>query len=175
MLPRIFCCFPLSWMSSKIKISDHKLKLLLALKVTTALFKFMLIFRCIPWYVTWMFRAFVRNCLMPDTRFYRRFLDAQSRPFLNDCFLFLWFFSGKIRHKTEITEHAQICKYVNLLGLPENRLLEAIRKIAKKNVLEIFFFCQFHKQQWTAAFRLISIFWSISSNIPCIWLNFLSC
>ena len=138
MLPRIFCCFPLSWMSSKIKISDHKLKLLLALKITTALFKFMLIFRCIPWHITWMFRAFVRNSLMPDTQFYRRFLDAQSRPFLSDCFLFLWFFSGKIRHKTEITEHAQICKYVNLLGLPENRLLEAIEKIAKKNVLERF-------------------------------------
>ena len=85
-----------------------------------------------------MFRAFVRNSLMPDTQFYRRFLDAQSRPFLSDCFLFLWFFSGKIRHKTEITEHAQICKYVNLLGLPENRLLEAIKKIAEKNVLEIF-------------------------------------
>ena len=79
-----------------------------------------------------MFRAFVRNSLMPDTQFYRRFLDAQSRPFLNDCFLFLWFFSGKIRHKTEITEHAQICKYVNLLGLQENRLLEAIKKNCKE-------------------------------------------
>lgn len=125
--------------------------------------------------------------------------------------LFLWFFSGKIRHETEITEHAQICKYVNLLGLPENRLLEAIKKNCKEkcarnisslkksattdrseadraHFLYLHLFhchfllfieaqrpCQFYKQQWTAAFRLISIFWSISSNILCIWLNFLSC